>query len=280
MLENIRKRQAPKKHLYVERPAYIITETELGELEAELARLTARRSRYTEARYENCMEALSAAEAELTRLREELDETGECRMLCTPEAQDEIARLQQALADANEARRGIIAACIAVKGKLDAPYPDDNRWTPWQRFIEPALRRLDEALAGPDTPAAPMVFVWLVERGQSLNHAPTVWLCQEKPYGFSPDPLRAIRYPTREAAEAVIATHTVGARSPWAVAVEHGFMDTPACEHDWIWPANVVCAKCGISGGDTPADSRQITRGAREALADKRPPSDPVKGKT
>jgi hypothetical protein len=32
--------------------------------------------------------------------------------------------------------------------------------------------------------------------------------------------------------------------------------DTAACEHDWIWPANVVCAKCGISGGDTPADSQ------------------------
>jgi len=67
-------------------------------------------------------------------------------------AEARCARLQQALADANEARRGIIAACIAVKGKLDAPYPDDNRWTPWQRFIERALRRLDGALAGPDTP--------------------------------------------------------------------------------------------------------------------------------
>ena len=31
------------------------------------------------------------------------------------------------------------------------------------------------------------------------------------------------------------------------------------CEHDWIWPANVVCAKCGISGGDTPADSQEDT---------------------
>jgi hypothetical protein len=37
-----------------------------------------------------------------------------------------------------------------------------------------------------------------------------------------------------------------GASSPPASAGP----DTAACEHDWIWPANVVCAKCGISGGD------------------------------
>lgn len=78
-------------------------------------------------------------------------------------AEARCARLQQALADVKDARRGIIAACIAVKGRLDQPYPDDDRWTPWTRFVEPALHRLDEALAGPDTPdsrvkADPAVF--------------------------------------------------------------------------------------------------------------------------
>lgn len=37
MFENIRKRQAPKKHLYVERPAYIITESELRQIEKDLS---------------------------------------------------------------------------------------------------------------------------------------------------------------------------------------------------------------------------------------------------
>lgn len=56
-----------------------------------------------------------------------------------------LVAVARAAQEKNDARRGIIASCIAVKGKLDQPYPDDERWTPWTRFIEPALRRLDEA---------------------------------------------------------------------------------------------------------------------------------------
>ena len=52
----------------------------------------------------------------------------------------------QLAADATTARRGIISALIAVKGHLDQPYPDDDRWTPWTRFVEPALQRLDESV--------------------------------------------------------------------------------------------------------------------------------------
>ena len=50
-------------------------------------------------------------------------------------------------AKVRDLRRGIIADLIAVKGHLDTPYPDDPRWTPWTRFIERTLRRVDD-LAG------------------------------------------------------------------------------------------------------------------------------------
>jgi hypothetical protein len=44
-------------------------------------------------------------------------------------------------------RRDILASLIAVKGSLDQPYPDDPRWSPWTRFVERTLDRVDE-LAG------------------------------------------------------------------------------------------------------------------------------------
>lgn len=70
------------------------------------------------------------------------------------ELEREKARLQQAL---KELRAKVVPSLIAVKGHLDTPYVDDERWTPWTRFVEPCLYRfdevLDEALAGPDTAA-------------------------------------------------------------------------------------------------------------------------------
>lgn len=41
-------------------------------------------------------------------------------------------------------RREIVASLIAVKPHLDKPYPDDPRWTPWTRFVERTLARVDE----------------------------------------------------------------------------------------------------------------------------------------
>jgi hypothetical protein len=43
-----------------------------------------------------------------------------------------------------DTRRQIIGAFMAVKGYLDTPYPDDPRWTPWTRFVERALTRVDD----------------------------------------------------------------------------------------------------------------------------------------
>lgn len=70
---------------------------------------------------------IAELEKQNARLQEELDETGECRMLCTPEAQDEIARLQQALRE------------------IAAQRPDGT--------AARAVQAAREALAGPDMPA-------------------------------------------------------------------------------------------------------------------------------
>jgi hypothetical protein len=48
------------------------------------------------------------------------------------------------IARLKEANRKVSSACIAVVS--NEPYPDDPRWTPWTRFIHPALTRLDAAV--------------------------------------------------------------------------------------------------------------------------------------
>jgi hypothetical protein len=45
---------------------------------------------------------------------------------------------------ASRLRRDILASLIAVKPHLDVPYRDDPRWTPWTRFVERTLDRVDE----------------------------------------------------------------------------------------------------------------------------------------
>jgi hypothetical protein len=56
-------------------------------------------------------------------------------------------KLADALAAYEDARRNIVPSLIAVRGHLDEPYPDDERWTPWTRFIERCLIGLDSARA-------------------------------------------------------------------------------------------------------------------------------------
>lgn len=41
----------------------------------------------------------------------------------------------QQLAEAGDALYAIGKACLVVKGTLEAPYPDDPRWSPWTRFV-------------------------------------------------------------------------------------------------------------------------------------------------
>lgn len=42
------------------------------------------------------------------------------------------------------------AGLLGIKPILDKPYPDDPRWTPWTRFVEPRLIMLEEAFKGND----------------------------------------------------------------------------------------------------------------------------------
>ncbi|MEU1800842.1 hypothetical protein [Streptomyces sp. NPDC019937] len=73
-------------------------------------------------------EDISALLAELDKARTERDE------------------LRAALDRARTARRRVSSALVAVAPLLDQPYPDDPRWTPWTRFVRPAMAELREAL--------------------------------------------------------------------------------------------------------------------------------------
>jgi hypothetical protein len=54
---------------------------------------------------------------------------------------------RETLEAARTLRRDIIASLIAVRPHLTTPYSDDPRWTPWDRFVERALRDVDALAA-------------------------------------------------------------------------------------------------------------------------------------
>ena len=51
----------------------------------------------------------------------------------------------EALAESEDALRRVATTCIALSDLLDKPYPDDPRWTPYTRFVKPALQRVERA---------------------------------------------------------------------------------------------------------------------------------------
>lgn len=74
-------------------------------------------------------------------------------------AADKAIAAEDAIARARQARRRLTSALIAVEPLLTEPYPDDPRWTPWTRFVGPALKELSDALktgpaANDEPPAA------------------------------------------------------------------------------------------------------------------------------
>ncbi len=84
-------------------------------------------------------------------------------------------------------------------------------------------------------------FCWLIERGQSMGQVPTVWYAGEDRWGlthaasWTEDAYRAIRFATREEAEAYIESRNppgplLASRGPFAIAVEHGFAANPERE--------------------------------------------------
>jgi len=64
-------------------------------------------------------------------------------------AEERAEQAEAAIERARRARRRINSALIAVESLLTSPYPDDPRWTPWTRFVGPALRDLTHVLADP-----------------------------------------------------------------------------------------------------------------------------------
>lgn len=56
-----------------------------------------------------------------------------------------VPAMVEALAESQDALRKITTTCIALSDLLDKPYPDDPRWTPYTRFVKPALQRVERA---------------------------------------------------------------------------------------------------------------------------------------
>ena len=51
------------------------------------------------------------------------------------------AEARELLTEAADALWESSKAALVVKPTLDTPYPDDPRWTPWTRWVEPKARR-------------------------------------------------------------------------------------------------------------------------------------------
>lgn len=86
-------------------------------------------------------------DAEIEHLRDRL---ASCRERVGIAA-DKVIAAEDTVERVRQARRRLTSALIAVEPLLTTPYPDDPRWTPWTRFVGPALKGLTDALrTGPD----------------------------------------------------------------------------------------------------------------------------------
>ena len=107
------------------------------------------------AKFDQAEDALDAVERELADLRAKAAESGTLLGRTANErddwqdrADDAERRLREAtdaLRELLEDAKRVFTAGLTVKPYLDSPYPDDDRWTPWTRFLRPALVRLDES---------------------------------------------------------------------------------------------------------------------------------------
>ena len=57
---------------------------------------------------------------------------------------------QERLALLEKKFRSLQVGLLTVLPLLDKPYPDDPRWSPWTRFVQPRLRMLEAAFEGKD----------------------------------------------------------------------------------------------------------------------------------
>lgn len=129
---------------------------ELMALAAEAGRTVANlRDRYRNTSSANVDPMVASLTAEVERLTVERDQwraTTETLQDYTDafagllkSERERAEQLREALRGMITAEQGITADCIAVKHHLDSPYPDDPQWTPWTRFVERGLQRLDAA---------------------------------------------------------------------------------------------------------------------------------------
>ena len=97
--------------------------------------------------------------------------------------------------------------------------------------VEFVARLLDGLAAHPESRSDPGEGTfWLIERGHSLNHRPTVyWIDGDR---WTEDWSKAQRFLSRDYAQTVIESRNPPAalmhrRGPWAVAAEHGYIASP-----------------------------------------------------
>lgn len=60
----------------------------------------------------------------------------------------------QLLEAAARALRSFALRSLTVRTSLDKPYPDDPRWSPWTRWLEPEARRAHDLAHPPQAPGA------------------------------------------------------------------------------------------------------------------------------
>lgn len=125
-------------------------------------------------------------EAEIEHLRDRL---ASCRERVGIAADKAIAA-EDAIARARQARRRLTSALIAVEPLLTEPYPDDPRWTPWTRFVGPALKELSDALRTGPAAHAPSRLV-AEEQNETPEYDPRAWETYHRDAGCgctAPDP--------------------------------------------------------------------------------------------
>jgi hypothetical protein len=66
----------------------------------------------------------------------------------TPEEYARVQELETRLTLIRRQFSRLRAGLIVVEPLLTKPYPDDDRWTPWSRFVAPRLRMLEAAFRG------------------------------------------------------------------------------------------------------------------------------------
>jgi len=82
-----------------------------------------------------------------------LDELETARASLAAE-REQTARMRVVVANVRPAWRGLKSSLVAVAGVLDKPYPDAPEWTPWTRFVTPAVADLGAAVDALDAGAA------------------------------------------------------------------------------------------------------------------------------